>query len=45
MDGIDTTKAVIEYVGPSSSVSQLEMIADFDAFIRIEPGKSTTVAF
>lgn len=45
VDGIDTTKAVIEYVGPSSSVSQLEMIADFDAFIRIEPGKSTTVAF
>lgn len=45
VDGIDTTKAVIEYVGPSSSVSQLEIIADFDAFIRIEPGKSSSVAF
>jgi len=45
VDGIDTSKAVVEYVGPKNDLAQLELIADFDSFIRVEPGKSTSVAF
>ena len=46
VDGIDTSKAVIEYIpGTTNNYAQFEIIADFDAFIRIEPGKSSSVAF
>ena len=43
--GIDTSRAVLEYKGPESKDTVLEIIGEFDAFIKIEPGISSSLAF